>query len=359
MRDAVHSESARPRSNQGQAAWMSKARRRAVRQHLALATEQQNVFSVALYGAVWTLYRAEMQQPKLESATKSKGTTVATPRRSEKRAQRQKDHQARVQAALRLRLAHSFRRWKQIPHHQQALLMQTSSTSSLDPPLPPQPMAQQDTATRAPSQQHMEHMDAGGRPKSGRSAPSEGDSPSTPRAKRTLLLPPPGPPPPSLPPSPPSPNGGKQPPGPSGPKQNRAGVCGSGRTAATDVRAGSSRRLDFVSCETECKCFCGATRGLTKIDGYHMCKKCKAEYNSESEPESSSDEEPCVSACSDSEDDGGPEVHVQPERPNNKGYLKCEMCNHWLPWLWDKKRSLCAKCSRARAIRDFLDNINS
>ena len=90
-----------------------------------------------------------------------------------------------------------------------------------------------------------------------------------------------------------------------------------------------------------------------------MCKKCKAEYNSESEPESSSDEEPCVSACSDSEDDGGPEMHVEPKRPNTKGYLKCEMCDHWLPWLWDKKRSLCARCSRARAIRDLLDDINS
>jgi len=74
---------------------------------------------------------------------------------------------------------------------------------------------------------------------------------------------------------------------------------------------------------------------------------------SEPEPESSSEEEPCVSACSDSEDDGGPGPHAEPERPNNKGYLKCEMCDHWLPWLWDKKLSLCAKCSKNKAIRDF------
>ena len=85
----------------------------------------------------------------------------------------------------------------------------------------------------------------------------------------------------------------------------------------------------------------------------------KAEYNSESESESNSEGELCVSACSDSEDDGGPEMHAQPERPNNKGYLKCEVCNHWLPWLWDKKRSLCAKCSRAKAIRDFLRAYNT
>jgi len=86
-----------------------------------------------------------------------------------------------------------------------------------------------------------------------------------------------------------------------------------------------------------------------------MCKKCKAEYNSESEPESSSEEESCVSACSDSGDDGGPGPRTgAPERPNNKGYLKCEMCDHWLPWLWDEKLSLCAKCSKNKAIRDFL-----
>ena len=86
-----------------------------------------------------------------------------------------------------------------------------------------------------------------------------------------------------------------------------------------------------------------------------MCKKCKAEYNSESGPESSSEEESCVSACSDSGDNGGPGPRTgAPERPNNKGYLKCEMCDHWLPWLWDKKLSLCAKCSKNKAIRDFL-----
>ena len=113
-------------------------------------------------------------------------------------------------------------------------------------------------------------------------------------------------------------------------------------------------------------CSCGAARGplggvyspKSKILKYIRCK-CGVEYNSESEPESDSEEEPRTSACSDSEDEGGPEMHVQPERPNNKGYLKCEACDHWLPWLWDKKRSLCSKCSRARATRDFLDIINS
>jgi len=86
-----------------------------------------------------------------------------------------------------------------------------------------------------------------------------------------------------------------------------------------------------------------------------MCKKCKAEYNSESEPESSSDEEPCVSACSDSEGEGEPGSRAEPERPNDKGYLKCEACDHWLPWLWDKKNSLCARCSGNRELRAWFD----
>ena len=84
--------------------------------------------------------------------------------------------------------------------------------------------------------------------------------------------------------------------------------------------------------------------------------ECKCNYASDSEPESHSEVESCASACSDSGDDGGPGPRTEPERPrpNNKGYLKCKMCDHWLPWLWDKKLSLCAKCSKNKAIRDFL-----
>jgi hypothetical protein len=44
-----------------------------------------------------------------------------------------------------------------------------------------------------------------------------------------------------------------------------------------------------------------------------------------------------------------PGVTTSPERPNDKGYLKCEACDHWLPRLWDKKNSLCARCSGNRS----------
>ena len=56
--------------------------------------------------------------------------------------------------------------------------------------------------------------------------------------------------------------------------------------------------------------------------------ECKCNYASDSEPESHSEEESCVSACSDSGDDSGPGPRKEPERPNGKGYLKCEMCDH-------------------------------
>ena len=58
---------------------------------------------------------------------------------------------------------------------------------------------------------------------------------------------------------------------------------------------------------------------------------------------------------SDSEDDGKPGSRAEPERPNDKGYLKCEACDHWLPWLWDKKNSLCARCSGNRELRAWFD----
>ena len=71
MPEAFSSEAAQPRPMLGQATWMSKSRRRVVRQHLALAAEA-NYHSVALFGAVWTLHHPRMQQAKL-SANKSKG----------------------------------------------------------------------------------------------------------------------------------------------------------------------------------------------------------------------------------------------------------------------------------------------
>jgi len=348
MREVALSEAIAPAASRGQGAWLSKAMRRHVRQRVALATEM-NLHSVSLYGSVWTLHHPTKQlKPKPVSAEKGEGTSVAKQRRSEKSAARLKD----FQASQRFRISCAFRRWRRQNQQPPPLQLSSSKPRSASSP-PPQPVTAQDVVVQQPTQQQpSEQMDAGGRSKRAPSSPSSGGSPSTPHAKRALLLPD-GPPPPSLPPSPPSPSSGQQPPGPSGPNQTREGACRAGSPAATDVRAGSSRRLEFA-CETECTCFCGATRGLTKIDGYHMCKKCKAEYNSESEPESSSEEESCVSACSDSGDDGGPGPRTEPERPNNKGYLKCEMCDHWLPWLWDKKLSLCAKCSKNKAIRDFL-----
>ena len=350
MPEAFSSEAAQPRPMLGQATWMSKSRRRVVRQHLALAAEA-NYHSVALFGAVWTLHHPKMQQAKL-SANKSKGQTVATSRRSERRAQRQKDYISSVQAAVRFRLARFFKRWRQ-PNQQSPPLLLPPSMSSLAPPPPSQPMTKQVTEAQASSQQQVEQMDAGGRLKSGRSAPSAGDSPATPHAKRALRLPS-GPPPPSLPPSPPSPNGGQQPPGPSGPNQTGEGVRRAGSPAAADVRAGSSRRLDFSGTARSCGA-CGETRGLSTIEGGIICEDCKALCNSESEPESNSGEESCVSACSDSEDDGEPGSRAEPERPNDKGYLKCEACDHWLPWLWDKKNSLCARCSGNRELRAWFD----
>ena len=307
MREVALSEAIAPAASRGHGAWMSRADRRAVRQRVALATKL-NLHSVTLLGSVWTLHHPIVKpRPKPRSADRGMGTSAATSRRCEKSAKRLKD----FQAATRFRLASVFRWWKQLNQLPPPSLL-PSSQPRLAPPPPPPPTVQQDTTTQPPTQQRTEQMDAGGRSKRAPSSPSSGGSPSTPHAKRALLLPD-GPLPPSLPPSPPSPSGGQQPPGPSGPNQTREGACRAGSPAATDVRAGSSRRLEFA-CETECTCFCGATRGLTKIDGYHMCKKCKAEYNSESEPESSSEEESCVSACSDSGDDGGPGPRTEPRR---------------------------------------------
>ena len=80
---------------------MSTATRRDVRQAVALATEL-NLFSVTLHGVTWTLYHPnEQPEPKLKSADKSKGTSAATSRRSERSAARLKD----FQAARRFRLA--------------------------------------------------------------------------------------------------------------------------------------------------------------------------------------------------------------------------------------------------------------
>ena len=258
MPEAFSSEAAQPRPMLGQATWMSKSRRRVVRQHLALAAEA-NYHSVALFGAVWTLHHPRMQQAKL-SANKSKGQTVATSRRSERRAQRQKDYISSVQAAVRFHLARFFKRWRQ-PNQQSPCLLPPPSMSSLAPPPPSQPMTKQDTEAQASSQQQVEQMDAGGRHKSGRSAPSAGDSPATPHAKRALRLPS-GPPPPSLPPSPPSPQGRGNLPDPSGSNQSGANttLVASPAPKVAEPRAGSSPRVRSIRmecprCGSECESF--------------------------------------------------------------------------------------------------------
>ena len=330
----------------GQRLWMSKAARRAVRQRCALAAEM-NLHSVSLLGSVWTLHHPNKQpRPKPESANQGMGTNAATSRRGERSAARLQE----FQAAQRFRLARFFRRWKRLKQPPTSMLLPSPQSSLALPPPSSQPVATQDQVVQQPTQQHREHMAISDRSKRAvPSSPVASDSPATPRAKRVLL--PDGPPPPSLPPSPPSPQGGKQPPGPSGPKQTGERQRRAGGSQAVDGEAGGSRRLEFSPSETVCACFCGATRGVRKIDGYYMCKKCKAELNSESEPESS-EEEPCYT-CSDSEGEGEP---APTERPNNKGYSRCQACDHWLPWLWDKKYSLCAKCSRNAAIRAFSKN---
>ena len=348
MREVALSEAIAPAASRGHGAWMSRADRRAVRQRVALATEL-NLHSVTLLGSVWTLHHPiERHQPKLRSANKSTGTGAATSRRCEKSAKRLKDYQA----AQRFKLARVFRRWAQLKQLQTPLLLSSSQSTLAPPPQSSPSVATQDLAMQQPMQQQEEQMDAGGRTKRAPPAPLSGDSPSTPRAKRVLL--PDGPPPPSLPPSPPSPNGGQQPPGPSGRNQTGEGVRRAGSPTATDARAGSSRRLDFPGPRGACGA-CGETRGLSTIEGGLICQDCKALCNSESEPESNSGEESCVSACSDSEDDGEPGSRAEPERPNDKGYLKCEACDHWLPWLWDKKNSLCARCSGNRELRAWFD----
>ena len=102
-----------------------------------------------LYGAVWTLYRPEMQHkvPKPQSADKGVGTAVATSRRSERSAQRLKD----FQAAVRFQMARFLRRWKQI-RHQLAQLLPPPQPSIVPPP-PSQPTTKLDTWTRRRSRQ--------------------------------------------------------------------------------------------------------------------------------------------------------------------------------------------------------------
>ena len=258
MREVALSEAIAPAASRGQGAWLSKAMRRHVRQRVALATEM-NLHSVSLYGSVWTLHHPTKQlKPKPVSAEKGEGTSVAKQRRSEKSAARLKD----FQTAQRFRISCAFRRWRRQNQQPPPLQLSSSKPRSASSP-PPQPVTAQDVVVQQPTQQQpSEQMDAGGRSKRAPSSPSSGGSPSTPHAKRALLLPD-GPPPPSLPPSPPSPSSGQQPPGPSGPNQTREGACRAGSPAATDVRAGSSRRLEFA-CETECTCFCGAREVLQR-----------------------------------------------------------------------------------------------
>ena len=247
MRDGSPKDPMRPGPSRSGRAWMSTATRRDVRQAVALATEL-NLFSVTLHGVTWTLYHPnEQPEPKLKSADKSKGTSVATSRRSERSTARLKD----FQAALRFRLARVFRRWTQLKQPQTPMPLPPQPSTAAPPSSSSQPVATQDMMAQQPSQQHQEQMDAGGRTKRAPSTPSSGDSPSTPRAKRVLL--PDGPPPPSLPPSPPSPNGGKQPPGPSGPKQTADGA----RRFVSRAEGCRPKSSDLAACVCGCDLACG------------------------------------------------------------------------------------------------------
>ena len=214
MRDGSPTDPMRPGPSRPGRAWMSTATRRDVRQAVALATEL-NLFSVTLHGVTWTLYHPGRQpRPGPQSANRDKGKNAATSRHSERSAARLRD----FQAAQRFRLAHVFLRWKQLNQMQPPQMLPPARTFAAVV------KACRDAGSSgAAQQQQQEQMAIGDRSKRAvPSSPVASDSPSTPRAKRVLLLD--GPPPPSLPPSPPSPNGGKQPPGPLGPKQTADGA---------------------------------------------------------------------------------------------------------------------------------------
>ena len=177
---------------------MSKSARRHVRQAVKLATELGNVYSVELQGVVWTLRHPERQQePKSKSAETDEGC-VAITRRAEKSAARLKE----FQTALRFRIGILFKRWSQ------STQLRSLPQALPPPPIPPLPQPSPKPTTKVlqqpPTQQPpSEQMDDERAPKRAPSTPLAADSPATPRAKRTLLLPP-GLPPPSIPPSPPS-----------------------------------------------------------------------------------------------------------------------------------------------------------
>jgi hypothetical protein len=260
MQNRFLRDAAAPLSSPDGARWLSKADRRVLRQRVALATEM-GLHSVSLLGSVWTLHHPIMQhKPKARSASKGTGTAAATSRRSEKSAQRFKEYHNKVQTAVRFHLASLFKRWRQSTSQSPALLLPPPQPS-LEPPPPSLPTTKLDTETRASLQQQGEQMDAGGRPKSGRSAPSAGDSPTTPHAKRALRLPS-GPPPPSLPPSPPSPQGRGNLPDPSGSNQSGANttLVASPAPKVAEPRARSSPRIRSIRmecprCGSECESF--------------------------------------------------------------------------------------------------------
>jgi hypothetical protein len=207
-------ETSKPASPNHRAA-LSRATRRNVRQAIALATEL-NLHSVAVAGYVWTL-RHDLQHGRdlPGSMQKQQGNVDVKSKRQQRSETRLLAYRA-LQARARAHIARrTLRIWRNAAaaagKQQQQKAAAAATVAAVDnavsaaaaaaaPPPQQQPQPQPPGVL-----QQREAMDDERAPKRTPASPLAGDSPSEPRAKRTLALPP-GRPPPSAPPSPPSPS---------------------------------------------------------------------------------------------------------------------------------------------------------
>jgi hypothetical protein len=192
---------------------LSRATRRTVRQAVALATEL-DLHSVTVAGCVWTLRHDLHQRRDLPGSKqkqqgnidgKSKRQQRSETRLSAHRALHARAHEHMARRALRGWLRAAAAGKQQQPEAAAAAIITAVDDAAVAaaavaaPPPPPQPQPQPPGVL-----QQRVAMDDERAPKRTPASPLAGDSPSEPRAKRTLALPP-GLPPPSAPPSPPSP----------------------------------------------------------------------------------------------------------------------------------------------------------
>ena len=321
---------------------LTKAARRDVRRRLALAAEMK-VFSVSIDGVVWTLFHPEMRAHKPSSpddpaggaAQGSSASTIS--RRSERSAKRLTD----FRKARRNWLAILFRQWKQLRRPQ---LLAPPLQQPPPPPLPLLPLPQPSPTALATQQQPpQQQMDDERAPKrSVDASKAQGDSPSTPRAKRTLAL---GQPPPSIPPSPPS-SHPSPPPLPEGSKPSKKISTSNGQ----GTRVGSQAPREEASRPPVVPANLSASDRPERVPVPRMCMHCERHVLSgHAAPLSDNmDVFVCDACMQDEEFAEGAHAEfgdtIREWKSSKYGY-RCKQCDHVLPYLYDWEQEKCKRCA--------------